>query len=390
MKVYITPDRRAVFEKKVAKIAKHLSIEPHITISEPMMKMRTTHYIYNKGWGGYDKTKDYIEVCEVNIDIESETKWKLVATVYFKEEMVALCDSKLFKETPSYLGLKYKKCDACGHTSSNRAISHIFFNTETGEWQQLGSECAKMVFGTALDKFVVKLNEVVEISLGCTEDDFGEWVAKQPDHYFQQALNINLALSVTREYRKENPSWEKAWYDVNNIKHDGTTTLLNDYFDRYAGEIPVDEAYVAKVREYVMALPESDFNDSIRAAFENDFIPRHKIFTIFFAAKMYEESLTSGDWAKVVSEYPSGASIDLKGAKLLSKELVQDFYYGGNYWFARFSVNGITFRKSISNWFSFEDKFMDEDGSFTFNAAVKYIDGRRREIELGGRIRKCN
>ena len=223
MKVYITPDRRAVFEKKVAKIAKHLSIEPHITISEPMMKMRTTHYIYNKGWGGYDKTKDYIEVCEVNIDIESETKWKLVATVYFKEEMVALCDSKLFKEIPSYLGLKYKKCDACGHTSSNRAISHIFFNTETGEWQQLGSECAKMVFGTALDKFVVKLNEVVEISLGCTEDDFGEWVAKQPDHYFQQALNINLALSVTREYRKENGKYSPYMYlgECDYISHNG-------------------------------------------------------------------------------------------------------------------------------------------------------------------------
>lgn len=390
MKIYITPDHRAVFEKKVAKIAKHLSIEPQITISEPMMKMRTTHYIYNKGWDGYGKTKDYIEVCEVNIDIESEAKWKLVATVYFKEGMVALCDSKLFKDIPAHLGLKYKKCDACEHTSSNRAISHIFFNTETGEWQQLGSECAKMVFGTALDRFIVKLNEVIEISFGCTEDDFGEWVAKQPDHYFQQALNTDLALSVTREYRKENPNWEKAWYDVNNIKHDGTTALLNDYFDRNAGKIAVDEAYTEEVRKYIATLPEGDFNDSIRAAFENDFIPRHKVFAIFFAAKMYEESLTSGDWAKVVSEYPSGASIDLKGAKLLSKERVQDFYYGGSYWLAKFSVNGVTFRKSISNWLSFEDKFMDEDGSYTFNAAVKYIDDRRREIELGGRTRKCN
>lgn len=387
MKFFIRPDQQEAVSKQIAKLSKHLTVKPTISFSEPRKELRTEVTLYNNGFDGRGKSRYYIDVVEVDVDLESAAEWKLVATVYFRENILAMMDAKLFKDIPAHLGLSYKKCDMCGHSNSRRSVSHIFRNTVTGEWKQLGSECAKLIFGTGLDKFVVKLYEVFNLSYG-SEPTLGGWMSSQPNNYFKEALEVGTLLSVVAEYRKGKPKWEKTgWDERYRSKVPGTTDHLNEYYDDNVSAIAVDEGLRARVGEYVSRLPESDFNSAIKEAFENGYVARHEVYKVFFAHKMYEDSLTEGDWEETVRRIKDKGLISLNHAELLRKDLYEDYYGSG--WMAWFrDREGVTYYKTFSNWCSFEDKFKEEDGTFSFAADLSWVDNRKREIRLGGRVRK--
>ena len=380
MKFYIFPSQKETFDKKFQKIAKFLKVPPTVTYSEPMTKVKTT--IYN-GFEYHKKVRNTLEVIEVNIDL-AEDNWILVATVYFSEGRIALINQEHFQDIPAHLGLGYKKCDACGHSHSNRLVSHIFYNTDTKEWKQVGSECAKMVFGTALDKFITRLYEVIEVCFGVLDPDKeGSW-AKIPNHYFQEALHADTLLTITRQYRREkNPIWKKTAYDAYNNKIPGTTDFLNAYFNENAEKVDVDTEFASAVREFVKTLPEGDFNDKIRQSLGCDYIPRHSVFTAFFAVKLYEESLDNG-WKDAHETHTIDEYYDLIGAQLLSHTFVNDIY--GCYYLCKFLCNGIIYSKTISALNSL-DKYKKEDGTFSFSAKVYRFEERQHEVKLGGRLR---
>jgi len=328
MKVYITPDKVESFQKKIWNMTKHLAVRPKIEFFEPKLMKQITHTIVNNGWGyygdgsgGYKRTAKMLNVVEVTIDDIGEGDWVLVADVFYREGIVRMVSGKYFKDIPSHLGLGYTKCDYCGKTHGDRIEGHIIYNVKTGEWKQIGTACANKMF--EVDKymgcFTVQLCRCVEEKWGgcCDEMLFGEWVKSQPDHYFQDTIAIDWLIPAVVGYRKDcSELWQKSEYDRScRNKLPGTTDFLNTYFNENEDKLSIDEGYNAKVKEFVKGLPESEFNNGIKETFEFGYCSRFEVFKVFFAVKMYEDSLTMGDWELIKGKTVVGEHIVVKNGK---------------------------------------------------------------------------
>lgn len=400
MKVYILPDMREKFAKQVERASKHLEAKPKVTYSEPMMKRETT--ILNFREDGVKKNVRMVEVIEVEIEEITSGDWKLVADVLYRDGIVGMVDAGLYKSIPERLGINYIKCDYCGHTHPNRKEASIVYNTKTGEWKQIGTTCGKKMFrGGDLCQFYISLYNVIDMCGGCTSEGFGSWCAKLPDNTWRQGYSIDCLIPAVVNYRREfNDKWEKPIYEEVGRKwekvKEGTTEIFKEKFLSGALNGEVDNGFIQKVKSYVDSLPwdewedginEEGFNTKIKRAFENEYIQLFDIYTVFFAVKNYEESLTEGDWEATASKFPVGEWATLRGAKLTDKQVYDDIY--GMVITATFECGGVTFRKDFSSMDTFEKKFKEEDGTYTFSAEVKYISDRKRYIGLGGRVKKA-
>lgn len=420
MKAYILPEFKEKFEKLVNRASKHLEHKPAITFSEPMTKTKHTYINWKcDGEHGQDKYKNIVTVIEVTIDDITSGDWVLVANVFFKEQIIGMVSGKYYKDIPSNLGLDYSKCDYCGYTHPNRTKSHIVFNTRTGEWKQIGTACGKKMFEAGdLCQFTVKLIEVFNQTFACAgEDDWKDWCGRIPDHSWQEAYSVDSIIPAVVGYRKEiNPEWEKACYNKETrIKEPGTTKFLQDYYFEHQQEhdellangetkhynaLVIDEAYNAKVREFVSQLPDEYEEDyytgapdttrpkmktKIKIAFENKYILIQDIYTVFFAVKMYEDSLTRDDWEKLVESIKIGEKNEFRGVSLVSKDFYEDIY-GCGYFCKFITREGLTIGKSFNNYSSFESQFMNNDGTFSFACRADFINNRNRFIRLGGRV----
>ena len=420
MTAYILPEFKEKFEKLVNRASKHLEHKPTITFSEPMTKTKRTYINWKcDGEHWQEKYKEVVTVIEVTIDDITSGDWVLVANVFFKEDVVGMVSGKYYKDIPSYLGLDYAKCDYCGHTHPNRTKSHIVFNTRTGEWKQIGTACGKKMFEAGdLCQFTVKLIEVFNLTLACAgEEDWAGWCGRIPDHSWQQAYSVDSIIPAVVGYRKEvNPEWERAYYDEETrSKEPGTTKFLQDYYfdhqnthdevqangtTKHFEALAPNEEYNAKVREFVSKFPDEYEEDyftgapdttrpkmktKIKMAFENGYIQMHEIYTVFFAVKMYEDSLTIGDWEKLVETIKIGEKNEFKGVSLASKEFYEDIY-GCGYFCKFITPEGLTIGKSFSNYEGFESQFKNEDGTFSFACRADFINNRNRFVRLGGRV----
>ena len=365
------------------------------------MKRETT--ILNFGSDGYQKSVRMVEVIEVDIEQITSGDWKLVADVLFHDGIITMVDASLYKNIPSHLGLDYAKCDYCGHKHSNRKEASIVYNTKTGEWMQIGTSCGKKMFRSGdLCKFFVKLYEIIDMCGGCSVEGFGGWCAGLPDLAWKRAFSIDSLIPAVVSYRKQfGEKWEKPVYEevgrkLEKVK-EGTTEVFKEKFMEGLLSEGADASYVEKVKAYVASLPydmdgdeinEEGFNTKIKRAFENEFIQLFEIYTVFFAVKSYEESLTAGDWEATAAKFPVGEYAVLRGAKIVKKQMVETIY--GDVLNVVFECGGVTFRKEFSSMATFEEKFKGEDGTYSFSARVKYISNRNRIIGLGGAVKRIS
>ena len=402
MTFFILPEKRQELEKRIVRASKHLTVAPNVSFSEPMMKEKVTYTNWHiDGEHSTDKVKEFVTVLEVTMDDITSGDWVLVADVYYKESVIGMVNEKLYGAIPSHLGLGYTKCDYCGHSHPNRTKSHIIYNTVTGEWKQIGTSCGKMMFKAGdLCQFTVELYKVIQAVNGCSGGDWIGWCSRIPDHSWEQAFSIDSVIPAVVAYRKEvNPDWEKSYYDQNDNKVPGTTHHLRAFYENHP-DLAIDSDYNARVRAFVEALPDDKtynefyeryegFNYSIKKAFEAGYIKPVDFFTVFFAVKMYDESLTEGDWEKVAAQFKVGEKREFRGLTLESKTFYDDIYGSG--WFCKFSTSdGVTLTKSFSNFEGFEAGFKNEDGTYSFAARVDFINNRKRTIKLGGRVSKIS
>ena len=197
------------------------------------------------------------------------------------------------------------------------------------------------------------------------------------------------------------PEWEKSYYNNEmRSKESGTTKFLQDYYFEREDALVIDEKYNAKVREFVSQFPdeyEENFytgapdparptmKTKIKMAFENGYIQMSEIYTVFFAVKMYEDSLTIGDWEKLVETIKIGEKNEFREVSLISKEFYEDMY-GCGYFCKFITREGLAIGKAFSNYSSFESQFKNEDGTFSFACRADFINNRGRFIRLGGRV----
>lgn len=403
MIAYIFPEMKDKFTKLVARASKHLSVAPTITYSEPMTKKKVTYTNWHIGGEhSTDKTVEFVTVIEVSVDDITSGDWILVANVFYKESVVGMVNAEHYKDIPANMGLRYTKCDYCGHTHPNRTRAHIIYNTVTGEWKQIGTSCGKKMFRSGdLCQFTVELYKVIECVIGyCDGADWMGWCSRVPDHSWEVGYSIDSVIAAVVGYRKEvNPEWEKAYVLSNGERVNGTTHALRAYYESRS-DLVIDEAYCSKVRAFVDALPDDKwyndyyeryegFNYNIKRAFEAGYIKPVDLYTVFFAVKMYDESLTEGDWEKVAAQFKVGEKREFRSLTLESKTFYDDIYGSG--WFCKFSTSdGVTLTKSFSNFDGFEAGFKNEDGTYSFAARVDFINNRKRTIKLGGRVSKIS
>lgn len=387
MKVYIFPQQVEQFKHKIELMTKHLETKPQITFSEPRIERRITHTIYDNGWGGRKRTVDYLEVIEVTIDEITQGDWVLVADVFYREGLVTMVSDKYYKQMPDVFGLKYKRCDYCGKEHVDRKESHVIYNPKTNQWKQVGSSCIKKMFNSDyINKFTVQLDKFVEVCSGIVggEEMFGSWFAKQPDHSWQQALDVDCLASVVVDYRmKVGLDWKKAGWDAFGRKQPGTTEYLNRHFDEHP-EIPVDEEFNKGLHEFVNNLSDGEFNNQIKAAFEVGLVQRYNVYKVFFAVKMYQDFLTQDTWEDAKKNC-EGKEVEFKNASIIKWETSNSFY--GIVEEAIFEYNGLRFKKSCSSKHVL-DSFQNEDGTYTFKQMVGYADDKARIFVLKGRARK--
>lgn len=397
MTIYIFPENKDKFLKLVARATKHLSVAPQITVSGPVEKVRHTRHVWKDDDGmGYRDYKSTVTVLEITMDAITSGDWVLVANVYYNENVVTMENTRYFANIPAKYGLKYFKCDYCGHTHRNRTESYIVYNTVTGEWAQIGTTCGKKMFKAGdVCRFAVELRKVVDISGGCMDFGFNDWSARIPDHYWKKAYNVDDIIARVAMFRKEvSPEWEKAVQISRFERTGGTTEKLMAFRDVTRDEIPAE--YIDAVKVFVAGLEskkvlngwgdvEDDFNGKIKAAFEPGYVLKSDFYAVFFAVKMYDDSLTVGDWREQVAAYKVGEKYAFVGCALVAQEHYDGIYGSGD--LCKFlTADGITITKSFSNWDGFESQFKNPDGTFTFKARVDFINEKKRTVKLGGRV----
>ena len=139
----------------------------------------------------------------------------------------------------------------------------------------------------------------------------------------------------------------------------------------------------------------SDFTSKIKGAIDAEFVSAGEMYIPFFAVKSYLESLTKDDWDKALQEsnITEGGKYTFHGTlvKCETRQYV-DYYCGGVTFvevvILRDNKSGLTFTKSVSHA-GVIDPYKQADGTYKFNALIKRVDGRKREIKLGGRLSKA-
>lgn len=389
MKVYILPSEKDKFVHKLSLMSKHLEKMPRVEFSEPKWMKKKTTVIHDKGWGGIGKEIETIEVIEVTIEDIEQGQWVLVADVFYKEGIVAMLSHKYFKDMPTKFGLDYKACDYCGKNHPNRTKAHVVFNPTTGEWKQIGSTCVSKMFGSEyLNSFTVQLYKVVEVCSGCMDPDLlGGWMARIPDHSWQKAYSVDALLPVVKGYRDEvDKQWKKSWFNTETRhKEPGTTDFLWDYYYENVSRFELDEGLSKAVRGFVSSLGDDEFNRDIKQAWEDQYIQKWEIYKVFFALKMYEDSLTVGQWENQKAAFVVGEKINLLNVSVVKKEEGRDEY--GYFTYITFkNKEGVLFSKSFTSTSALEIDCKNPDGTYSFSAKCVHIDDRKRMVKLGGRI----
>lgn len=413
MEFYITPDKRFDCEKALTRMFKHFEVKPNIDYSSVQKVTKFTIEQFKGGSPGengcYTK-KSILDAIKVTIEDIQKGEWILVANVNYKDGIIELVNSKLFKQIPEGYGLKYTKCDYCGSTHRNRNLSHILYNTNTNTWMQVGSSCVNKMIngGKYLCNLMLKLTEVFIFNLGgCDEEMWfgGGWMPK--DNYWKAAVDIDAAIQLAKNYREDvNPVWEKTEYDGHGERcKEGTTFKIKEYVQEHINDVKIDEDYFKKVATYVSTLQggedydgQPNMNQKMINAFNDGILAVSEMFLAFFAQKGYEDSLTKDAFAQEVEAHGiiKGEKYMFSGKLLSVEKLEPDYEYYNPYdWMNRTTylftlrddATGILFEKEVANK-SVMDAFKTGDDTYKFKGTVKYIAYKKQKVGFGGRLSK--
>lgn len=409
MEFYINPDDREKCEKKLSRLFKGFNQKPKVTYSEVQKVIKTEATVYYGGDSddnGISINHYKIDAIKVTIEDFQMNEWRLVASVFYREGFVTICDKELFKSIPSQYGLEYKKCDHCGGNHGSRKESHILYNTEQNKWMQVGSSCVSKLIpdGKYLATIAVKLHEVFEIYIGgCDEEEWhsGGWMPKS--HFSQMAIPFKTALMAAKQYRGEDPAnkkWAKPQYERGVKVVNGTNDNLINYYAKHK-DIQIDAKFINTIFAYLGTLEAGvdydgnpDFNAKMKNAVDDEFVAISEMYLAFFAIKGYEDSLTQKDFEGILEnlKIEKGQKYDFVG------ELVEIEAVEATYWYTgedtiqlvavlKDSSNGLTFKKDISHR-DVLSPYKDENDIYHFTCTIKYIAYKNRYIGFGGRCSK--
>lgn len=161
------------FQKLVEKAKKMELVIPTMTYVGKETRIKSLVAIFD---GESEIREIEIELHRYEIDAIETFKfngWSLIATVLYQEGIVDLQNEEY--DYPEQYGLKFNKCEHCGHSHPGRVKSFIVQH-ENGEFKQVGSTCVKDFLGVSvsvLTKLQESLCEVTIIKYDCEEEPSG-------------------------------------------------------------------------------------------------------------------------------------------------------------------------------------------------------------------------
>lgn len=379
---YLLPDMVDEFKKAFNRLTKRLTNPPIYEIGEVEKILTTKAFVFE---GDVTWKKSFLNLQKVLITNIHMEGWDVVATIYHQENVIKMINKKLFKHIPPQFGLNYTHCDHCGRNESRRKISHIIH--KDGEWRQIGSACFNALFeqGKQLTKFATEIHEVICL-VGCysgaEESDGAPY--RIPTHYHMEAIPIANAIECVANYRKNYPTWVKTTY-IGRERVGGTNDILQDEWSWSYGEFDK----FADIDKFVKELPENEFNDKIKEAFECGYIPKCEMFIAFFAHKMWEDAQSPFGTICNNLGIKKGEDIEVTG-KIISIIREEDPYSYFNpiiYVYTILGDNGVTYIKESTSGNVF-DKYIDNDGRVNCRSVVGYISFNKRTVNLKGRLKK--
>lgn len=397
MEFYISPDQRESVERKINLMFKHVEHKPKVTFG--VVEQIVKHTTYDLGYDGYKHRKEKINAIHVEIEDIAAGDWILVASVYYQQGILTICDSKRFKDIPPQYGLSYMKCDHCGTVHRSRKESHILYNTKTNQWMQVGSTCVnKMIHGGKyLNGLMLKLWNVVKMFGGCNEEEWSGGGWRPSKKYLFEGIPVKDAFECCLAYMEENGDvWQKAEWENGRKVVDSTNDYLMSWFKGDPTKRKQDDDLFNAVKDYYTSMErgEDDVYDGasltqkIIDAFNNDFIALCELYVAWFSISNYKKHLLTADFEELVKSrgVEKGMKLDISG-KLMACNYVHDEYA---VWYETFwedQTTKLVFKKNVSQK-EVIDPFLCEDGLYRFNADVKYIALKGCYVGLGGRLRK--
>ena len=398
MNFYILPANLKKVENKLNAMVKHFTVKPTITFSQPK-PVDCTRYIVSYE-GAYDR-RYTLNLIEVNIDYVVANDWVLVASIYHRNGIVTKVSDEYFKNMPDEFGLNYTKCDYCGKSHIARTESHVVYNPNTNQWMQVGTACVNKMLndGKYLSSFIYKVDKIIKMFDGCCSENFGVWCGGKSINIFSQAVNINVLIPVVAEYRKTQQNWVKVCYEQTPYgleKIPGSTDHITAMFNSTT-EYPIDEQYNKTIFDFVKNMDaKSEFVNEIKQAFEAEYINLYEVSKVFFAIKMYDESVKVDTFTPAVQangiEY--GVKYNVTG-KIEYTQTVENCGEDGYlpYWapafyteyYIRDTKSGLLFMVKSDTIKKF---YVNDEIGYSFMVNVGCVSNRKEIIYTKGRLSK--
>ena len=398
MNFYILPANLKKVENKLNAMVKHFTVKPTITFSQPK-PVDCTRYIVSYE-GAYDR-RYTLNLIEVNIDYVVANDWVLVASIYHRNGIVTKVSDEYFKNMPDEFGLNYTKCDYCGKSHIARTESHVVYNPNTNQWMQVGTACVNKMLndGKYLSSFIYKVDKIIKMFDGCCSENFGVWCGGKSINIFSQAVNINVLIPVVAEYRKTQQNWVKVCYEQTPYgleKIPGSTDHITAMFNSTT-EYPIDEQYNKTIFDFVKNMDaKSEFVNEIKQAFEAEYINLYEVSKVFFAIKMYDDSIKVDTFTPAVQangiEY--GVKYNVTG-KIEYTQLVDNIDEDGYlpYWapaqyteyYIRDTKSGLLFMVKTDTIKKF---YVNDEIGYSFIVNVGCVSNRKEIIYAKGRLSK--
>lgn len=399
MNFYILPANRKQVENKLNAMVKHFTVKPTITFSQPK-PVDCTRYIVE--YEGSYCNRYTLDLIEVNIDYVVANDWVLVASIYHRDGIVTKVSDEYFKNMPKEFGLNYTKCDYCGKSHIARTESHVVYNPNTNQWMQVGTACVNKMLndGKYLSSFIYKVDKIIKVYDGCYSENLGVWCGGKSINIFSQAVNINAVIPVVVEYRKTQQNWVKVCYEqtpYGSEKVPGSTDHIAVML-RNISEYPVDEQYNKTIFDFVKNLEaKTDFVKEIKQAFEAEYINLYEVSKVFFAIKMYDDSMKVDTFTPAVQangiEY--GVKYNVTG-KIEYTQLVDNYDEDGYlpYWapvqyteyYIRDTKSGLLFMVKSDTIKKF---YVNDEIGYSFIVNVGCVSNRKEIIYTKGRLSKA-
>jgi hypothetical protein len=402
MNFYILPANLQKVQNKLNAMVKHFTVKPTVTFSQPKPVDCTKHIIKYGEYNGIYSNRYTINLIEVNIDYVVANDWVLVASIHHDNGIVSKVSDEYFKHMPREFGLNYTKCDYCGKTHKSRLESHVVYNPNTDKWMQVGTACVNKMLndGKYLSSFIYKVNKIIKEYDGCYSENLGVWCGGKSINIFSQAFNINALIPVVFEYRKTQQNWVKVCYEqtpYGSEKVPGSTDHIAVML-RNISEYPVDEQYNKTIFDFVKNLEaKTDFVKEIKQAFEAEYINLYEVSKVFFAIKMYDDSIKVDTFTPAVQangiEY--GVKYNITG-KIEYTQLVENcgdedgylpYWAPAQYteYYIRDTKSGLLFMVKSDTIKKF---YVNDEIGYSFIVNVGCVSNRKEIIYTKGRLSK--